>query len=124
MLRQAGGAMPAARWRGDRGEMPWFVKLEEGLVDKARFDQVVPAHLAWLARLRQQGHRPSSGYWADRVGRTGDGAGGMLLFEAADWAEAEALVRSDPLIEQGCVSWTLHEWRPVFADPALRALQE
>jgi uncharacterized protein YciI len=98
--------------------MPWFVKLEEGVVDKARFDAVVPAHLRWLQSLERAGHRPSSGYWGDRVGR--DGAGGMLVFQAADRAEAEALVRGDPLIAEGCVRWTLHDWRLVFADPALR----
>jgi len=98
--------------------MPWFVKLEEGVVDKARFDAVVPQHLAWLAELERAGHRPSSGYWADRVGT--DGAGGMLLFEAADWAAAEALVRGDPLIAQQCVRWTLHAWQLVFADSSFR----
>lgn len=104
--------------------MPWFVKLEEGVVDKARFDAVVPQHLAWLAAL-PPGHTPRSGYWADRKGRNGDGAGGMLLFQARDWAEAEALVRADPLVSAGCVRWILHEWRLVFgelppppADPA------
>ena len=38
----------------------------------------------------------------------------MLLFRATSWAEAEALVQTDPLIVQGCVSWTLHEWALVF----------
>ena len=98
--------------------MPWFVKLEEGVVDKPRFDAVVPAHRRWLASLEAAGHRPSSGYWGDRVGL--EGAGGMMLFEAADWAEAEALVRGDPLIAEGCVRWSLHDWRLVHADPALR----
>ena len=95
--------------------MPWFVKLEEGVVDKTRFDAVVPQHLAWLAALPAR-HTPRSGYWADRKGRNGDGAGGMLLFQADDWAEAEALVRTDPLICSGCVRWTLHEWRLVFGE--------
>lgn len=94
--------------------MPWFVKLEVGLVAKAQFDAVIPAHLAWLAQLESAGHAPRSGYWADRVGRLGDGAGGMMLFRAASWAEAEALVQTDPLIVQGCVRWTLHEWTVVF----------
>ncbi len=58
--------------------MPWFVKLEEGVVDKARFDAAVPAHLA------------------------------------ASMAEADALIRHDPLIQLGCVRWTLHQWQPVF----------
>jgi uncharacterized protein YciI len=94
--------------------MAWFVKLEAGRVPKPAFDAVIPAHLAWLAELERRGHEPRSGYWADRVGRQGDGAGGMLLFHAASWAEAEALVQTDPLIVQGCVTWTLHEWSVVF----------
>ncbi len=98
--------------REDAEAMPWFVKLEEGMVDKAAFDAVVPEHLAWLAGLATAGHHPLSGYWADRKGR--NGAGGMLLFEAGSLAEADALVRQDPLIRRGCVRWTLHEWRLVF----------
>lgn len=97
--------------------MPWFVKLEEGIVDKGTFDAVVPEHLAWLRTLAAAGHRPLSGYWADRKGCNGEGAGGMLLFEAASLAEADDLVRQDPLIRQGCVRWTLHEWRLVFGVP-------
>ena len=76
--------------------------------------------MAWLAELERLGHQPRSGYWADRVGRSGDGAGGMLLFWAAHWAAAEALVQTDPLIEQGCVSWCLHEWAVVFPPGAPR----
>jgi uncharacterized protein YciI len=94
--------------------MPWFVKLEEGIVSKSQFDAVIPAHLAWLHSLETAGHQPVSGYWADRKGCNGEGAGGMLLFFAADWAHAESLITSDPLIRQGCVRWTLHEWSLVF----------
>lgn len=98
---------------------PWFVKLEEGVVEKAIFDAVVPEHLAWLRALEAAGHHPMSGYWGDRQGLNGQGAGGMLLFQASSLAEAEALVRQDPLIRQGCVRWTLHEWRLVFGSDAL-----
>ncbi|EDY37243.1 conserved hypothetical protein [Cyanobium sp. PCC 7001] len=97
--------------------MAWFVKLEEGIVTKSRFDAVVPEHLAWLAQLEQQGHRPVSGYWADRRGCNGDGAGGMLLFWADTWEQADALVRQDPLIRRGCVRWTLHAWATVYGSP-------
>lgn len=99
--------------------MPWFVKLEEGIVAKDRFDAVIPAHLAWLRGLEARGHRPSSGYWADRKGCNGAGAGGMLLFWAESWGEALALVESDPLIQQGCVRWTLHSWGLVFSASGL-----
>lgn len=94
--------------------MPWFVKLEEGIVGKERFDAVIPAHLRWLGQLEAAGHQPSSGYWAERKGLNGDGAGGMLLFKAEDWLQADDLVRSDPLVLQGCVRWSLHQWSLVF----------
>jgi hypothetical protein len=31
--------------------MPWFVKIETGKVDKAIFDQYVPAHKAYVQAL-------------------------------------------------------------------------
>ncbi len=93
--------------------MAWFVKLEQGLVDRDRFDRHLQDHLDWVADLARRGHQPSSGYWRDRKGMNGAGAGGMLLFQARDWQEAEEIVRSDPLIRSGCVSWVLHEWRVV-----------
>lgn len=99
--------------------MPWFVKLEEGIVAKDRFDAVIPDHLAWLRGLEARGHRPSSGYWSDRKGCNGAGAGGMLLFWAESWDGALALVQSDPLIQQGCVRWTLHSWSLVFSASGL-----
>ena len=100
--------------------MPWFVKLEEGIVAKPQFDAVIPEHLAWLKNLALAGHQPRSGYWADCKGLNGDGAGGMLLFWALDWAEAQRLISTDPLIHRGCVRWSLHEWSLVFGafDPA------
>jgi hypothetical protein len=48
----------------------------------------------------------------------------MLLFTAASWEEAEALVRTDPLIVQGCVSWTLHQWALVFPPGGLAVKQQ
>lgn len=111
----------AVRLEAVRGgdAMAWFVKLEEGIVTKERFDAVIPAHLAWLRELQAKGHRPSSGYWADRKGHNGAGAGGMLLFWADSFDEAQALVESDPLIVQGCVRWTLHSWALVFGASGL-----
>ena len=83
--------------------MPWFVKIERGRVDKEVFDGHVPAHLEFVRRLRAEGRKARTGYWAER-------GGGMLLFQAADLAEARAVVARDPLVRSGCVEWELHEW--------------
>lgn len=83
--------------------MPWFVKIETGIVDKATFDHYVPDHVAYVKSLIAQGHQAKTGYWAER-------GGGMLLFQAADLAEAQTIVAADPLIKNGCVNYELHEW--------------
>ena len=86
--------------------MPWFVKIEKGIVDKPTFDQFVAAHKAYVRTLIEQGHQAKTGYWAEF-------GGGMLLFQAASLSEAKAIVERDPLIQNGCVTYELHEWRIV-----------
>lgn len=83
--------------------MPWFAKIESGIVDKATFDRYVPAHKAYVQSLVDKGHKARSGYWHRR-------GGGMLIFEAPSWEEAEAIVQQDPLILNHCVTYDLYEW--------------
>jgi uncharacterized protein YciI len=86
--------------------MPWFVKIEKGIVDKTTFDRFVPAHKDYVQRLIEQGHRAKTGYWSEQ-------GGGMMLFQAANLEEAKAIVAQDPLVQNGCVDYHLHEWRIV-----------
>jgi uncharacterized protein YciI len=81
-----------------------LVKIEEGIVDKPHFDQYVPAHKAYVQDLIAKGHRARTGYWAER-------GGGILVFEAASMDEAKAIVEQDPLVQNQCVKYKLHEWR-------------
>ncbi|MGQ4650458.1 YciI family protein [Lyngbya aestuarii] len=83
--------------------MSVFVKIEKGIVDKAKFDKHVAAHKAYVQDLIAQGHRAKTGYWAKR-------GGGMLLFEAGSIDEAQAIVARDPLVQNNCVEYELHEW--------------
>ena len=41
--------------------MPWFVKLEEGTVDKAVFDRHASAHKAFVKELIAKGHEARTG---------------------------------------------------------------
>lgn len=84
--------------------MPWFVKIEEGKVEKSIFDRYVPAHIAYVEELKNKGHQAKTGYWAQY-------GGGMLLFQAASMDEAQAIVDRDPLVENNCVDYKLYEWR-------------
>jgi uncharacterized protein YciI len=83
--------------------MPWFVKIEDGKVDKATFDQYVSAHHAYVQELIVKGHQARSGYWAQR-------GGGMMLFKAESMDEAKAIVALDPLVQNACVNYRLYEW--------------
>ena len=83
--------------------MPWFVKIEEGIVDKVSFDRYVPAHKAFVKELIAQGHEARTGYWSHY-------GGGMLLFKATSLEEANAIVAQDPLVQNGCVRYQLYEW--------------
>lgn len=84
-------------------QMPWFVKIEEGIVDKPTFDRHVPAHKAFVQELIAKGHQARTGYW-------GQFGGGMLLFKASSMAEAKAIIEHDPLVINGCVHYKLYEW--------------
>lgn len=86
--------------------MSWFVKIERGVVDKETFDRYVPNHVEYVRDLVAKGHQAKSGYWAEY-------GGGMLLFQAASWAEAKAIIERDPLIANHCVEYELHEWKIV-----------
>ncbi|MBW4618990.1 MAG: YciI family protein [Cyanosarcina radialis HA8281-LM2] len=86
--------------------MPWFVKIEEGIVDRTNFDRHVSAHKAYVRDLIDRGHRARSGYWAEF-------GGGMMIFEAASLTEAQEIIDRDPLIANGCVKYILREWRIV-----------
>jgi uncharacterized protein YciI len=78
--------------------MPWFVKIEKGVVPKAEFDQYVPAHKAYVQGLIDRGHQALTGYWKER-------GGGMMVFEAASLAEAEQIINQDPLVQNHCVAY-------------------
>ncbi|MGL5511133.1 MAG: YciI family protein [Microcoleaceae cyanobacterium] len=83
--------------------MAWFVKIEKGIVNKKIFDQYISAHRSYVRQLIAEGHQAKTGYWAEL-------GGGMLIFQANSREEAERIVSQDPLIQNNCVEYELHEW--------------
>jgi uncharacterized protein YciI len=83
--------------------MPWFVKIEKGIVPKQEFDKYVSAHKDYVQSLIDNGHQAQTGYWGER-------GGGMMIFQASSLTEAEQLVAADPLVQNHCVEYKLHEW--------------
>ena len=99
--------------------MPWFVKHETFTAETAALpiEQRRPhleAHRGWVEQESAAGRRIRSGFLVD--GQQRPGGGGLLIFEAASYAEALAWVQGDPMIQAALVSWTLQEWIPVSGD--------
>lgn len=97
--------------------MPWFVKQETFLRPYSAMQPHLEAHRAWVRQLRERGVLISSGYLVDGEGRPG--GGGLLLLEAASYADAEGLVRLDPMVCSGGVDWRLEQWQPSVGDLAV-----
>ncbi|MCP9899396.1 hypothetical protein KBZ12_17120 [Cyanobium sp. Cruz CV13-4-11] len=94
--------------------MPWFIKTESFCQPRELVEPHLRAHLAWVRELRNRGDLVSSGYLVDASGQPG--GGGLMIFQAEDYAAAEAFVSQDPMILGGCVSWQLQGWIPSVGD--------
>ena len=88
--------------------MPWFVKIEKGIVKKEIFDQYVDEHIDYVKDLVKDGHQAKTGYW-------GELGGGMMIFLADNREEAELIVKNDPLVQNNCVEFELHQWNIVVS---------
>ena len=94
--------------------MPWFVKTERFLRPYAQMKPHLEAHRRWVEQRRAEGVVLSSGYLVDGEGQPG--GGGLLLLQASDYLEAEALIQQDPMLLSGGVEWSLQQWRSAVGD--------
>ena len=72
-----------------------------------------PQHRAYLAALLAEGKLHESGPWADD-------SGALIVYEAADEAEARALLAADPYSQtEGVLADVqLREWKRIYAATA------
>ena len=102
--------------------MPWFIKTETfngpfRALEGAERSALLQAHKAWVLELRSGAQPIASGFLVD--GDQRPGGGGLLLLQAASYAEALALIQQDPLISGGWVDWQLHAWIAAAGDLAV-----
>lgn len=81
--------------------------------DQAARDAVRPVHREYLQKLTAEGKLFEAGPFAD-------GAGSLLVYEAADVAEAQAILAGDPYSQTPGVieSADIREWVRVFPQGA------
>ena len=93
--------------------MPWFVKHETFTAETAALSVeerrlFIQAHRQWVQQQRAEGRLIHNGFLVDKKGEPG--GGGLLIFAANNYQEALDWIRSDPMISQELVIWSLSEW--------------
>jgi uncharacterized protein YciI len=87
-----------------------FAAVIEYLPVAAKVQSLRPAHRQYLSQLRERGQLAACGPFTD-------GSGALIIYEAADAAAAEQLLRDDPFHKNGVfVKYALRPWNPVMAD--------
>merc|ERR1719491_347335 len=98
--------------------LEWFIKTETFAKPYPEVKSHLEEHREWVRSLRAQmsGEKQIvSGYRVDAHDRPG--GGGLLIFAAKDFAEADEFIRNnDPLILNDCVEWQLNKWIPETGD--------
>lgn len=90
-----------------------FAAIIEYLQDADKVQSIRPAHRQYLATLKERRQLALSGPFTD-------GSGALIVYEAGNAAEAEALLKGDPFHQNGIfLSWVLRPWNPVIGNPEL-----
>ena len=90
-----------------------FAAIIEYTKDASAISATRPLHREYLKKLVESDRIVISGPFTDD-------SGGILVYEANSLEDAEKLIRDDPFAKAGVfVSWKIHEWRVVMANPKL-----
>ena len=90
-----------------------FAAVIDYTKDAATIAAARPAHREYLKELLDSDNLVISGPFTDD-------SGGILVYEANSVADVEAMLREDPFTKAGVfVTWKIHEWRVVMANPKL-----
>ncbi len=77
--------------------------FKEG-VGSEEIGKVIPLHKEWIREMIASGAVVQAGKWG--------AAGGVVILKAESHAEAEGLLRNDPLIGSGLVNYELGAFHP------------
>ena len=81
--------------------------------NKDKIMEIRPAHRIYLAELKASGKLVVAGPFRDF-------SGGLIVYDAADEAGVEALIKADPFYAGGVfVTWSIRPWSPVMTNREL-----
>lgn len=90
-----------------------FAAVIEYIADTAKVAEYRPAHRVYLTGLIESNRLAVAGPFLDDFGA-------LIVYEAADAAGAEALLKADPFYAAGIFArWTIRPWKTVFGNPGL-----
>ncbi len=90
-----------------------FAAVIEYISDAAKVSEHRPAHRAYLTELIETNRLVVAGPFLDDYGA-------LIVYEAADAAGAEELLKGDPFHGAGIfLKWTMRPWKTVFGNPGL-----
>ena len=89
--------------------MPYFAAMLEYGEDAERRQEVRPLHREYLRGLLEAGKILQAGPY-------GDDSGAIIVYDAADLSEVQALLTNDPFAQNGVIqSASIKEWKFVIA---------
>jgi uncharacterized protein YciI len=89
--------------------MPLFTAILQYGEDAARRQEVRPTHREYLTQLLEQGKLYKSGPFMDD-------SGALIIYDAEDISEAQALLTNDPFALNGIIEGaTINEWNVVMS---------
>lgn len=83
--------------------MPYYTALLH-MLDAEKNKEVLPRHIAYLDQLDEQGKIFGRGPFAD-------GSGGMVIYIADTWDEAQQMAENDPHVVEEVRRLELKEWK-------------
>lgn len=79
-----------------------YVRIDYWIGEKSCTDQDFQDHLAYVENVAKERYLIGGGF--------SNTAGGMVLFEAENFEEAQKIFQNDPLIERGFFRYELFVW--------------
>jgi uncharacterized protein YciI len=96
----------------NRGDMK-IAAIVQYTPDTSLIAKVRPAHRQYLTSVFEQGKIVMSGPFTDD-------RGALMVYEAANAEEVEAIIAADPFAQSGVfVSWELRPWNVIFTNKNL-----
>jgi len=104
--------LPKAARRYNRGDMK-IAAIVRYTTDASLIAKVRPLHRQYLNSVFEQGKLAISGPFTDD-------RGALMVYEAANPEEVEAIIAADPFAQNGVfLAWELRPWNVVFVNQSL-----